>query len=170
MFDFLKPNYYYHSIHDVPMSFYKENGIKGVLFDIDNTLEPYATVLPGEKTVKLFKALSENGIKVAVISNNHEPRVKEFCEPLGVLYSFDSGKPSSKKVHSAMKKLGLKKEETVLVGDQLFTDIWACANSEIRGIFVDRINSNESFFIKLKRILEIPFVRNIKKKGYGQIK
>lgn len=170
MFDFLKPDYYFHSIHDVPVSFYLENGIKGILFDIDNTLEPYATELPGEKTLKLFGTLAENNIKVAIISNNHEPRVKAFCEPLGVVYSYDSGKPSSKKIHAAMKTLGLEKEETVLVGDQLFTDMWACSNSGIRGIFVDRINSDESFLIKLKRILEIPFVKNIKKKGYGAIK
>ncbi len=170
MLDFLIPNFHFHSIHDVPIDFYLENKISCVLFDIDNTLEPYATAHPSEKTIKLFSELKNNGIKVAVISNNHEKRVKNFCASLEVPYTFDSGKPSSKKINEIIKKLSANKGETVIVGDQLFTDIWASANSDIRGIFVDRINSEESFFIKLKRGLEIPFVSFIKKRGYGRIK
>lgn len=170
MFDFLKPSFYFQSIHDVPIEFYKENNIKAVLFDIDNTLEPYATHLPGEKTRLLFSRLRENGIKIAVISNNHQPRVKEFCDPLGVSYSYDSGKPSSKKILEAMKLLDASSEETVLVGDQLFTDIWGANNTGIRSIFVDKINADESLFIKVKRVIEIPFVSSIKRKGYGRIK
>lgn len=170
MFDFLKPHYYYNSIHEVPISFYSDNNVKGVLFDIDNTLEPYATELPSEKTRTLFDDLGKNGIKVAVVSNNHEPRVKAFCEPLKVIYSFDSGKPSSQKINMLISKLNLQKDEVIIVGDQLFTDIWAANNSGIRGLFVNRINSDESFFIKFKRMIEVPFVAAIKKKGYGRIK
>ncbi len=170
MFDFLIPHFYFHSIHDVSIDFYKENKITCVLFDIDNTLEPYATALPSEKTKNLFLTLIDNGIKVAVISNNHEQRVKEFCKVLDVPYTFDSAKPSSKKINSIIEKLNADKRETVIIGDQLFTDIWASSNSDIRGVFVDRINSEESFFIKLKRVLEIPFVSHIKKKGYGKVK
>ncbi|MBE6649859.1 MAG: YqeG family HAD IIIA-type phosphatase [Ruminococcaceae bacterium] len=170
MFNFLKPHFYFNSIHDVPITFYDENNIRAVLFDVDNTLEPYATSVPGDKTLELFASLREHGIKIAVISNNHEPRVKAFCEPLGVPYSFESGKPSSKKIHQAMEQLDVSKDETVLVGDQLFTDIWAANNSDIRGILVDKINDKESFFIKFKRVLEIPFVSYVKKKGYGRIK
>ncbi len=170
MFDFLKPHFYFHSIHDVPISFYTENGIKAVLFDIDNTLEPYATEVPGERTLELFEKLRAEGIKIAVISNNHEPRVRAFCDGLDVSYSYDSAKPSSKRIHEAIARLGVKKEDCILVGDQLFTDIWAASNSKIRGVFVDRINNIESTFIKLKRVLEIPFVASIRKKGYGRIK
>ena len=170
MFDFLKPHFYFKGIHELPLEFYDENNIKAVLFDVDNTLEPYATALPSEKTVSLFNSLKEHGIKIAVISNNHEPRVRAFCEPLNVPYSFESGKPSSKKINQAIEQLGVTKNETVIVGDQLFTDIWAANNSDIKGILVDRINSNESLFIKMKRVLEIPFISSIKKKGYGRIK
>lgn len=170
MFDFLKPSFYFRSVYDLPIEFYSDNNIKAVLFDIDNTLEPYATETPGEKTVELFSKLRENGVKIAVISNNHEPRVKKFCEPLDVIFSFESGKPSSKKILQAIKTLDVSPDEAVLVGDQLFTDIWGANNTKIRSIFVDRINSDESFFIKLKRIIEVPFVKSLKRKGYGKIK
>lgn len=170
MLDFLTPTYYFKSIHELPISFYKENGIKGVLFDVDNTLEPYATRLPGEKTVALFELLKEHGIKIAVISNNHKERVSAFCEPLQVEYSYDSAKPSKKKILEAIDRLGLSCDEVVMVGDQLFTDIWGASNSNIRSIFVDRINNNEILFIRIKRFLEQPLLNRITKKGYGRIK
>ncbi len=170
MFNFLYPDFHFKSIHDVPLSFYEENNIKGVLFDIDNTLEPYSTPVPSERTAKLFSDLKACGIKLAVISNNHKERVSAFCEPLSVSYYYESGKPSAKNIDNAIKEMGLLNSEVVIVGDQLFTDIWASSNAKIRGIFVDKINDCESFFIKLKRALEIPFVARINRKGYGKIK
>ncbi len=170
MLDFLTPDYYYHSVHDLDISFFTENKIKGILFDIDNTLEPYATAVPSEKTLELFEKLKNADIKISVISNNHEERVKKFCEPLGVGYSYDSNKPSKKKILSAISDMGLTEKDVIIVGDQLFTDIWAGNNTKIKSLFVDRINNKESFFIKLKRCLEVPFVKKIKKKGEGKIR
>ena len=107
MFDFLIPNYYFHSVHEVDLSFFYELGIKGILFDIDNTLEPYEAPVPGKRTVELFEKLKNSDIKIAIISNNHEDRVKKFCESLDVEYSYDSAKPSSKKILQAIERMGL---------------------------------------------------------------
>lgn len=170
MLNFLFPDFYFHSIHNVETSFYQDNGIKGVLFDIDNTLEPYETAVPSDKTKLLFDRLKDANIKLAIISNNHKERVEAFCESLDVFYSYDSAKPSSKKIITAIDKMGLNLSEVVIVGDQLFTDIWAGNNTGIKSIFVDRINNKESFLIKLKRFLEIPFVKIIKSKGEGKIR
>ena len=170
MFSFLIPDFYFHSIHDIDIDFFVQNNIKALLLDIDNTLEPYSTPNPSEKTAELIKKVKDAGISVAIISNNHEDRVRGFCASLDVCYTFESGKPSSKKINEILTKMSVPKENAVIVGDQLFTDIWASTNSGIKGIFVDKINSNESFLIKLKRLLETPFVLHIKKKGYGRIK
>ena len=170
MFNFLLPDFYFHSVNEITPSFLEENGIKAILFDIDNTLEPYASALPSKQTIELFDMLSKKGIKVAIISNNHEPRVKKFCAPLGVEYSYDSGKPSSKKIKEALSKLSVTESDAVIVGDQLFTDMWAASNSGIRGVLVDRISSNEGILIKLKRILEYPLVAWIRRNGSGKIK
>jgi len=64
MFDFLIPDFYFHTIYDVPISFYKENNIKGILFDIDNTLEPYQTETPGVKATSLFETLKKMVLKL----------------------------------------------------------------------------------------------------------
>ena len=169
MFDFLKPTYYFHTVFDIPDSFWKENNIKGILFDIDNTLEPYATEIPGERTHALFEKLKEMGILTAIISNNHKERVEKFASPLGTEYYFESLKPRTENIFSAINNMELEKSEVVIIGDQLFTDIWAGARADIRSIFVDRLSDDESAFIKMKRALEVPFVKRIKKNGYGKL-
>ena len=169
MFNFLKPTYYFHTVFDLPDSFWGEQGIKGILFDIDNTLEPYATEIPSERTLVLFEKLKEMGISTAIISNNHKERVEKFATPLNAEYYYESLKPKTENIFCAIRNMGLKNSEVVIIGDQLFTDIWAGSRAEIRSIFVDRLSDDESAFIKTKRALEIPFVNRIKKNGYGKL-
>jgi len=168
MFNFLKPTYYFHTVFDIPDTFWSEQGIKGILFDIDNTLEPYATEVPSQRTLKLFEKLSELGISTAIISNNHKERVEKFASPLNAEYYYESLKPRTGNIFSAINNMGLKKDNVVIIGDQLFTDIWAGSRAEIRSIFVDKLSDDESTFIKAKRALEVPFVKRIKKNGYGK--
>ena len=170
MLDFLIPNYYFDSIHDLEDSFFINNNVKAVLFDIDNTLEPYATAVPSKKTLDLFSKLKTMQIKTAIVSNNHKERVEKFCEILDVPFSFDSAKPSTKRIDDLIKNLKVPRDNVIIVGDQLFTDIWAGSNANIVSVLVNRINNKESFFIKLKRVLELPVMLFVKKKGYGKIK
>lgn len=169
MFDFLKPTYYFKSIYEIPVEFFVENGIQGILFDIDNTLEPYASELPGEKCIELFKKLESAGIKTAIISNNHKDRVEKFAEPLNTDCYYESLKPKTENIFSAIEKMGLSTKDVVIVGDQLFTDIWAGSRAGIRSIFLDKISNVEGKFVKFKRLIEVPFVKKIRKNGYSKI-
>ncbi len=168
MFNFLKPTFYFHSVFDIPDDFWQKNGIYGILFDIDNTLEPYATEIPGKNTVDLFIRLKHLGIKTAVISNNHRERVEKFCNMLDTDYYFESLKPKTDNIFAAIEKMGIDKNCAIIIGDQLFTDIWAGGRASIRSVLVDRLSENESTFIKFKRLLEKPFFNKIKKNGYGK--
>ncbi len=169
MFKSFYPTFYYNTVFELPKSFWKENGIRAILFDIDNTLEPYATELPSDRTQELFNTLREEGIQFAIISNNHKERVEKFATPLGADFYFESLKPKTENIFLAIDKMGLKKDEVVLIGDQLFTDIWGGSRAGIRTIFVNKLSDDESFFIKLKRLIEVPFVKKIKKTGYGKL-
>ncbi len=169
MFKAFLPTYYYNNVFELSSSFWNDNGIRGILFDIDNTLEPYASAVPSERTLRLFDELKKQNIAVAIISNNHKERVEKFATPLAVPFFYESLKPKIGNINSAIKEMGLTKEQVVLIGDQLFTDIWGGSRAGIRTVFVNRLSSNEGFFIKLKRVLEIPFVLRIKKAGYGKL-
>ncbi len=169
MFKTFLPTYYFNTVFEIPISFWKENGISGVLFDIDNTLEPYHTKIPSQRTLDLFNTLSDNGIAFAIISNNHKERVEEFATAIPADFYYESLKPKTENIFLAIEKMNLLKDEVVIIGDQIFTDIWGGSRAGIRSIFVNKLSDKEGFFIKLKRVIEIPFVKYIKKSGYGKL-
>ena len=72
-------------------------------------------------------------------------------------------------IFKAIENMGVDKDKVIIIGDQLFTDIWAGSRAGIRSVFVDRLSSAESTFIKIKRCIEIPFLKRIKKNGYGKL-
>lgn len=138
-----------------------ELGVKGVVFDIDNTIAPYEIERPTEKMKEYFATLRNNGIKMAFVSNNKGPRVTIFNEGLGLYYVCKAGKPSPKGVRKCIAHFGLKKEEVLAVGDQIFTDCLAAHRAGIRFAIVKPIQPVESRFFRFKRFFERPFVKKL---------
>ncbi len=141
-------------------------GYRGIIFDIDNTMVEHGAPV-NEKAIFLIRKLKEIGFKVCFVSNNKEPRVKSFSKPLGAEYIFKAGKPGAAGYVAAMKKMGVTKEQTVSVGDQIFTDMWGANRAGIHSVLVAPIGKKEEIQIVLKRYLEkivLHFYRKSKKK------
>lgn len=128
-------------------------GYRGILFDIDNTLAPHGAPAPPEAAA-LFENLRNLGFRTCLISNNHEPRVKPFAEAVKSDYLCDAHKPSVRGYEAAMARIGTKKTDTLLVGDQLFTDIYGANRAGLYTILVCPIHPKEEIQIVLKRRLE----------------
>lgn len=159
----LTPDYMFDSYQDVTPEFLEDLGICALLIDIDNTLAPYEQPLPDEHIKSWFSSLAEHGIKAALISNNHPPRVELFNTELGLDAYPDSGKPASKTLITAMKKMGSTPENTAGLGDQLLTDTLAVHRLDMVSIIVPPINDKTNAFFKFKRLLERPYVRKYRK-------
>ena len=160
----LQPNFRFKKFDELTVEFLKENNINGVILDIDNTLEPYEHELPGEHVKAWLSALKEAGIGVAFVSNNNEERVKKFNEELGLVAFSKAKKPFKKNVIKAMELIGSTKESTMLMGDQVFTDVWAAKNAKIRSALVPPINDKKDIFTKFKRLLEKPILRRYERR------
>lgn len=132
-------------------------GYRGIIFDIDNTMVEHGAPV-NEKAIFLVRKLKEMGFRVCFVSNNKEPRVKSFCKPLGADYIYKAGKPGLSGYEAAMKKMGVTKEETISVGDQIFTDIWGANRAGLHTILVKPIDKKEEIQIVLKRYLEKPIL------------
>lgn len=144
-----------------------QKGIRGIIFDIDNTMVEHGAPVNG-KAILLVRRLREKGFSVCFLSNNKEPRVKSFCEPLGAQYIYKGGKPKREGYEKAMKLMGVTKEQTVSVGDQIFTDIWGANRAGVYTVLVQPIGKKEEIQIVLKRYLErivLHFYRKRKKEG-----
>jgi HAD superfamily phosphatase (TIGR01668 family) len=71
-----------------------------------------------------------------------------------VSYIFRANKPSVKNYVKAMEMMGTNKENTLFVGDQLFTDIYGANRTGLYSILVNPIHPKEEIQIVLKRYLE----------------
>lgn len=153
MFQRFYPKEYLDSAYEIDFQKEYERGVRGVIFDVDNTLVPHGAPAD-ERSLKLFRQLGELGIGTLLLSNNKEPRVKSFSEAVGSMYIYKAGKPSPVNYKKAMERLGTDEASTLFVGDQLFTDVWGANRAGIRSYLVKPIHPKEEIQIVLKRYLE----------------
>ena len=165
MFDMFFPDTYVASTYVIDFEKLYEDGVRGLIFDIDNTLVPHGEPAD-QRAVALFAKLKEIGFECCLISNNQEPRVKMFNEKIQVNYVYNAHKPSVKNYFKAMGIMGTDQSNTVFIGDQLFTDVWGAKRSGIRNILVKPIYPKEEIQIVLKRYLEKIVLYFYKKSHY----
>lgn len=64
--DILIPDIYQKNIYSINYKNLKNNGIKCLLFDLDNTIVPLKEIKPTKKTIDLFDSLKEMGFKIII--------------------------------------------------------------------------------------------------------
>ena len=153
------PEYRFEKFNLASADFLLEIGVKGIILDVDNTLEPYENATPGKHVVDWLSSLAERGIKAAIVSNNGKERIELFNKQLALPAYYKAKKPFKKNIYRAMADMQTTPDETVLMGDQVFTDVWAAHNAKIRAILVPPIKDKTDIFTKFKRLLERPILR-----------
>ena len=153
MFDIFYPDNEVESSYEIDYEALYENGYRGIIFDIDNTLVPHGAPAD-EKAVAFFQRLKKIGFQTMLLSNNKEPRVKMFADRVHSQYLYKAGKPGKGGYLQAMENMGTDLSSTIFVGDQLFTDVWGAKRVGIMNFLVKPIHPKEEIQIVLKRYLE----------------
>ena len=166
----LIPEYRFETFDQATAEFLASIGVKGVLLDVDNTLEPYEHPTPGDNVLSWLSSLHAVGIKTVIISNNNQARVDLFNKDIGMPAFSRAGKPFPSKLKKAMELIGTNKENTIFMGDQILTDVWAAHNAGIRAILVPPINDRRDLLTRVKRILEKPIQKKYDKIHRGENK
>jgi len=159
------------TIFKIDLDLLKKQGVKGILFDIDNTLVAYATPQPDEKIIEWICKIQQKGFKVGLFSNANKKRVELFNKKLEVYSLAKSQKPFKMGFIKISKLMELEPNEIAMVGDQLFTDIYGGNRFGAYTIMVNPVDEYEPSFIKLKRLFEKPILRRFKKgveRGYNE--
>ncbi len=169
MFEFLYPKEYLSSVTELTPEKLKSLGIDTIVFDIDNTLVPYWIKVPDKRLVDYFKSLENGGITLGVLSNSKEERSKTFCKDVGIKYVYRAGKPDTKKFFELMDILGSKAESTLLVGDQIFTDVWCANKAGAYSVLVKQVDPKDELITAPKRpfekIIVKMYLNSLKKRG-----
>ena len=152
------PRGVYPSITHISPKALAEKGVKLVLADLDNTLVPYKVAEPPAAVIAWKEALEAQGLRLFLLSNSRKPgRAQKFAEKLGIPYQGRSGKPKKAGYLRAMERMGAKPEETVMVGDQIFTDTLGANNAGVIPLLVEpiRLAGNPGRYIRYA--VETPF-------------
>jgi hypothetical protein len=158
----LHPNYFYDSIFQIPYEKLYAQGIRGLVFDIDNTLGMYEEKRPAMKVAALLKRLQGMGFQVGLLSNNGAKRVNAFNEFLKLPVASMALKPSTAALRRVIGEMQTAPDATALIGDQLLTDVWCGKRAGMMTILVKPISDKDIFTIKIKRWVERRLLRDYK--------
>ncbi len=139
-------------------------GVRGIIFDIDNTLvHPNAPA--DERAKDLFRRLRSMGFATVILSNNTGKRAGTFAEEVGSRVVTRAMKPLPFKYREAMRVMQTDAASTVFIGDQLYTDIWGANNAGITSILTVPLTDREEFWIRWKRVLERRALQRMQPEG-----
>jgi len=166
MFQLFKPSLQADSLDSISMEVLQENGIRGLIIDLDNTMTPWNDLEVGPKVLEWFTKLKNAGIKACVVSNNkREQRVAVVAKRVGIPFVYRATKPRRKAFQAGMNILGTGLKDTAVIGDQLFTDILGGNRMGLFTILVLPINDKEFIGTRFMRRLERVLVWLMRKFG-----
>ena len=152
------PRGVYPSVTQIRPEALAARGIRLVLADLDNTLAPYHVEEPAPEIIQWKDELEARGIRLFLLSNSRKPgRAQRFAEKLGIPYQGHSGKPKKAGYLRTMERMGCTGPETVMVGDQIFTDTLGANNAGVVPLLVEpiRLSGNPGRYIRYAA--ETPF-------------
>lgn len=160
------PKLYCKNILEVTPEILKENNIKALILDVDNTLLDFdLKIIDGLED--WGKTMKENGIKCIILSNsNKETKVKMVADLLGIEYIKFAMKPLKRGFKMAQKKLDIPNENIAAIGDQIFTDVIGANRTKMFSILVKPLAEKDLWMTRFKRpIEELVIKRYLKKIG-----
>lgn len=140
-------------------------GIKGIIFDLDNTILPWQAKLLAPEKIMLFERLQARGFKICVVSNAFDRRVRSLLDPLHIPAISRARKPRRTPFRQALELLGTAPEETAVVGDQIFTDVLGGNRLGLYTILVNPVSRKEFVGTKMVRMLEKRVLKRMAKRG-----
>ena len=160
------PDMYQKSIYHIDYDKLWEDGIRCILFDLDNTCVPYKDKVPNKKLIDLIETLKDMDFKVIIFSNATKRRIKPFKDVLNVDALARAGKPSKKNFLKVIKMFNYNLSEVTIVGDQLYKDILGGNKTGIKTILVNPMSNDDMFLTTLIfRSLERIKYKELAKKG-----
>ena len=160
------PNYRCQRISKIPIAWLKQEGIKAIILDLDNTLLPWNENVPSEENIFWVQKVKEAGIRVVLLSNNGGERLQVISKKLDVGAIGWGIKPLSRGFKRALRFLKVQTHgEVLVIGDQLITDVFGAKKMDFKVLWVESLSKKEFIFTRITRKLESMLIKQLAKKG-----
>ena len=159
----LSPDRYVASVDRIDLDALWAQGVRLILVDRDNTLVPRSDrVAPPEVAAWLADA-RERGFDLCMVSNNwHFGEVERTAGELGLRARGFCCKPLPFALVRERRAAGLSARAVVMVGDQLFTDMWAGKLAGARTILVRPQCTKDMWYTYVFRVFERAALKNVR--------
>lgn len=142
------------NIYNVDFNVLKEQNVKYIFTDLDNTLAPYNIALPERKVIDLVNSIKNQGFNLIIVSNNTGKRVELFSKGLGVDYISGAKKPFIFVIKKYLEQNNIDINECVLIGDQIMTDIKCAIRLKCKCILTNPLSNEEAFVTFFNRRID----------------
>lgn len=150
------------ALRELDPEFLEASGVRLVLLDRDNTCVPRGEKDPTPDVMAWCAHAKELGISLALVSNNWDIEgLERTSRQLGCPVVSFALKPLPHGLRRAMMAAGVAREQTVLVGDQLFTDVLAGHLAGVRVVLVDPQSKRDLPYAALMRHIERRLLRDV---------
>lgn len=142
------------SVLDINKEFVEKNDVRALILDMDNTLSLHGEPAEEEGVMEWLNEMRRLDVRMMVVSNNNVKRVAPLAKKLRLKFTANGLKPLTFGVERALKKMGRGRKYTLVVGDQIFTDILAGNLAGMRTVLVEPFQMENIWYIKMKRKIE----------------
>ena len=150
----LYPNAYLKNVKEITLEFLKENNIKALILDVDNTLIDFNKKML-DNVENWCEELKKQGIKFCILSNsNKKEKIEMVANKLKIPYIYFGTKPFKRGFKRAIKMLEIENNNIAVVGDQIFTDVIGANRCKMFSILVEPIDKKDLVITKIKRPIE----------------
>lgn len=157
------PDMYAKDVYSIDYDYLKENGYDNLIFDIDNTILPVNDIVVPTELIEFFNSLKKKSFNICIVSNNGSERVLPVAEKLDVSCLFMADKPKKSAFDKALMVMNSKTGDTVMIGDQLLSDIKGANQYFLYSILVDPVSDIYDIKTGTNRVLQNMMIKKLSK-------
>ena len=138
------------------------NGYRTMIIDLDNTILPVSEVQFSLHYINWIERANAQGFQIYIVSNNSSyRRVNKACSQIHVQGLYFAMKPLALSVKDLVRKEYIDLEKTVVIGDQMLTDVALGNWLKTYTILVDPMDKKLSFIKTLQREIEVWLLKRL---------
>ena len=162
----LTPEYIFRAIEAITPEFLRQHGITALVLDVDNTLTGDGSQQLDAAVQQWLDTMRAAGVRLTIVSNNTAARVRPFADRVGLAWVPLACKPFTIGLRVARRRLGCKKSEMAMVGDQIFADRMAAGLYGCPCLYLlPRTPRDRNKFVRFKRKYEPYWLDRYYQKG-----
>lgn len=115
--------------------------IEGIILDVDETIRKNMNKIP--KCNREWIESLKDQLKIIIVSNGRDQSIEEYFRQQGIDYIGFACKPLKRNFVKACEKMSIEPEKVLVVGNDLFYDIYGGKRNNMKTALVKKVIDNE---------------------------